>query len=461
MLHFVPKLKIFCLPRQPIEKWVVFEKRKLNKMKSKFTFILLALLLTSSGIAQCLLDASFTFTTNAGQVSATNTSTNEPTIAFYDWWYGSQNSNAENPTFTQESTDQMLCLTVYDSTWSCWDSTCVMVAGSNCNLNISWTSTVVGGNISFTNTSTGEPSSASYAWLYNGMSSSNENPTFPYDPAVSQVCFAINDLTGNGCDDSICGPAYIDSTGGCNLDVDFSCTVAGSSVYFTDQSTGVPTGATYDWWYGSQNSGAQNPTFNLEPGQNWACLTVFDSAWTCYDSVCVVIDGDSSGGCFVDASFTYTIDSGYVYFQNTSTDMPSGAIFDWWYGSQSSTDENPVFALDSMSYACLTVYDSTWNCYDSTCWLVDPASASIETQDDFDFLVFPNPTVSEITIQLTGTNNLKILHLMDGSGRVVKTLYAEEQEIQMELNELQSGMYYLMISDPDGRQLGIEKIIKQ
>lgn len=430
-------------------------------MKSKFTLILLALMVSSVGMAQCLLDASFTHSTNAGQVYATNTSTNEPAIVYYDWWYGSQNSTAENPTFTHESTDQMLCLTVYDSTWTCWDSTCVLVAGSNCNLNISWTSTIAGGNITFTNTSTGEPASTSYAWLYDGMSSSLENPTFPYDPAATQVCFAINDLTGMGCDDSICGPINADTTGGCNLNVDFNYNVAGSSVYFYDQSTGVPTGATYDWWYGSQNSSAQNPSFNLEPGQNWACLSVYDSTWTCYDSVCVVIDGDSVGGCLVDASFTYTIDSGYVYFTNTSTDMPPGVMFDWWYGSQSSTDENPVFMLDSMSYACLTVYDSTWNCYDSTCWLVDPASASIDEVQDVVYSIYPNPATTEFKVNINAKQQLMNYVLLDAAGRIVNQLQSSEDVLSFDVNEFEAGMYYLMISSPSGERIGFEKLIKQ
>lgn len=446
---------------QPNQMRFVFEKRKLNKMKSKLTFILLAFWITSSGIAQCSLNASFTFNISSGQVSLTNTSTNEPTIPFYDWSYGSQISYSENPTFTQEPTDQVLCLAVYDSTYSCWDSTCVLVSGNNCSLNVSWTSTITGGNITFTNTSIGEPNNPNYAWLYNGISSGMENPTFPYDPAVSEVCFAIDDLSGSGCEDSICGPIFADTTGGaCNLAVDFTFNVVGSSVYFYDQSTNVQVGAYYDWWYGSQHSTQQNPIFDLEPGENWACLTVFDSTWTCYDSACVDINGDSLGGCFLQASFTYTIDSGYVYFQNTSTDMPADAIFDWWYGSQNSTEENPAFPFDSMSYACLTVYDSVWNCFDSTCWLVDPASASIEQAEDVDFYVYPNPTVSNMTVQL-GTNAATILNLVDGSGRIVKTVFTEEQEVQLQLNTLQTGMYYLIISDPDGRQLGIEKIIKQ
>ena len=411
--------------------------------------------------AQCTIDADFDYAISGGNVSFSNTTNNEPANPGYFWEYGGQTSSTENPTFAYSAGIPFACLTVWDIMGTCSDTICIsIVDSSGCNLNLDWTESTSGSNITFTNTSTGEPSSASYAWLYGSQSSSLENPTFTYDPAVTQVCFAINDLTGNGCDDSICGPV-MDSTG-CNLDVDFDYWVGTTTISFNDLSIGVPVGASYDWWYGSQNSSVQNPTFNIEPGDIYACLTVYDSTWTCYDSVCVFINADSTGGCNLIADFTMTIDSGYVYFTNTSTGEPFGANYDWWYNGQSSSTENPMFMLnDSGAWACLTVYDSLWNCYDSTCFFVDPASASNNEIEQMEVQLFPNPATSEVNLTFINTTAQEIV-IYDASGRLVQQLYpnASANKLTIDVAEFEKGIYIINVIDSETSSYITKRFVK-
>jgi PKD repeat protein len=491
---------------------------------------------------QCAIAADFDYSISAGDINFTNTSLNEPSSPGYFWEYGGQTSSSENPTFIYSAGISSACLTVWDLGSSCSDTICISIADSSgCNLNLDWTESVSGGSITFTNTSTGEPTSASYAWLYGGQSSSMQHPVFTFDPAVTQVCFAINDLTGNSCDDSICGPVMVidscdinvswtavqtagsiaftntstnepanpgyyweyggqtsssenptfiysagissacltvwdlvgscsdtvcavivlDSTG-CSLDVDFSYWIGTTTISFTDLSTGVPVDANYDWWYGSQNSAMQSPTFNLEAGNVYACLTVYDSLWTCYDSVCVSIDSDTAGGCNLNVDFTMTIDSGYVYFTNTSTGEPLDASYDWWYDSQSSTLENPSFALnDSGAWACLTVYDSIWDCYDSTCFFVEPASASYDDVEVMEVQLFPNPATSELNLTFTNMGAAEVM-IYDASGRLVKQLYTlnVSGKLAIDVSSFEKGIYIINLIDSQTSSYITKRFVK-
>ena len=272
-------------------------------MKKLNTLLLLFTLGISSLVsAQCTLDASFTYSISGGTISFTNTSTNEPAGAYYDWSISTQTSGLENPSFSTAGfgATEWACLTVYDSTWTCWDSTCVEIAfdstSTGCNLVANFSYTQSGDDIYFTNTSTDIPTGAYYDWTYNGQYSSSFSPTFSSIGASDgdYACLSVYDSLWT-CTDSICMPIYLDSTGtGCNIDISFTYSAFGGNIYFTNTSTGVPVGASYDWWYGSQSSADENPIFNSVFGNEVVCLTIYDSSWICYDSVCTTVFVDST-----------------------------------------------------------------------------------------------------------------------------------------------------------------------
>ncbi len=415
----------------------------------------------------CNLNISWTQSISGGSITFTNTSTGEPASPQYAWLYNGMSSSLENPTFPYDSTVTQVCFAIYGATNpSCQDSICGPVypdSTGGCNLNISWTQSISGGNITFTNTSTGEPAVPQYAWLYDGMSSSLENPTFPYNPSVTQVCFAIYGLTNPSCQDSICGPVYPDSTGGCNLVASFTHTVGGASIFFTNTSTNEPSGAMYSWTFHGQSSNLEDPIFTQEPTDGYACLTVYDSTWNCYDSTCVFIPGFAS--CNLIADFTFTIDSGLVYFTNTSTNEPAGANYDWWYGGQSSSLENPVFYLDSgITYACLTVFDSAWNCYDSTCFLVDPLTAGQdELTNEMEINVYPNPVENDLFINILSGSVAHRIEIYDASGRLVYSDNIENMNnlINVNVSDLHSGIYLMTITGDDQHVRHTERFIKR
>lgn len=91
--------------------------------------------------------------------------------------------------------------------------TCVSLLGLNsnaqdsldCFLNANFTYSISGGEITFTNTSTGEPIGAMYDWWIDGLSSTDENPTFPTTDfeETEEVCFTVYNADWS-CADSLC-----------------------------------------------------------------------------------------------------------------------------------------------------------------------------------------------------------------------------------------------------------------
>jgi hypothetical protein len=254
--------------------------------------------------------------------------------------------------------------------------------------------------------------------------------------------------------------------GQCLLSADYTFVVSGGDVTFTNTSTDQPAIAFYDWSYNDQSSTLENPVLSQASTDMTACFTVYDSTWSCFDSICYTIPGDStiidSTECNLVADFIMTIDSGYVYFTNTSTDEPTDANYDWWYGNSSSTDENPSFPLDSAnSMVCLTVYDSTWDCYDSTCFMVDPASASIEKEELTSFEMYPNPASSELNIAFAKEGSYMI-SVYDASGRLVQVLNASEftSKITLDVAEFENGLYIINVLNSESNTYLSKRFMK-
>lgn len=87
---------------------------------------------------------------------------------------------------------------------------------------------------------------------------------------------------------------------------------------------------------------------------------------------------------------------------------------------------------------------------------------SIENQDLFsnDFTIYPSPTKGNFTIDTNNFGLIDSISIADINGRVVKTIDAEgvSSSVQVDISELNSGMYLLTIKTDAG--VGTSKIIK-
>jgi hypothetical protein len=78
-------------------------------------------------------------------------------------------------------------------------------------------------------------------------------------------------------------------------------------------------------------------------------------------------------------------------------------------------------------------------------------SGSITEENTLPFSIFPNPADEMITISLPNkTNNNSHFHILDASGRAIKSFNFSAQETQIGVSDLQPGVYF--ISDGNSMQ---------
>ena len=336
------------------------------------------------------------------------------------------------------------------------------VSNAQCAINIGWTSSVNAGNITFTNASTGVPSNPSFAWLYDGQASSLENPTFPYNAGVTQVCFAITDLDSTACEDSICGPL---NNPPCNLDISWTSSISGGNITFTNTSSGMPANPAFAWLYNGQASSIENPTFSYVDSIQEVCFAIYDiDNPSCEDSICGPI-ADSSG-CNLNITWTHSISGGNITFTNTSSGMPSNPAFAWLYGGQTSSMENPTFIYSAgITQVCFAIYDiDNPTCEDSICGgLSNDSTASIQSLSKaIEAQAYPNPVQDKLTIMVPAHNSTYLVQLLDLSGRTLVNESLLGEKLELNIDHLDNGGYLLYIFDQnDSGNFTVKKIIKQ
>ncbi|MDG1331415.1 MAG: PKD domain-containing protein [Crocinitomicaceae bacterium] len=443
--------------------------------------ILLSFVFLSTFIVSAQCSADFTWTTSGNTVQLTNTSTG---TYIHDWNFGDGNSSsATNPTHTYSSAGSYdICLYSYyiDSIGGfCDDSVCYQVTvidstggGSSCNADFTWNTS--GNTVFFTNTSTGTNSND--WWFDDGTSSSATNPTHTFAASGTYtVCLYSYylDSVGGFCDDSVCyNITVFDSTGGSSCNADFTWSVSGNTVFFSNTSTGTNSN---DWWFDDgTSSSATNPTHTFATsGTYTVCLYSYylDSVGGfCDDSVCYDITVfDSTGGSSCNADFTWSVSGNTVQFTNTSSGTNN---HDWWFDDgTSSTDTNPAhtYAAPGTYTICLYSYylDSIGGfCDDSVCYDVTvfdslDSTAGTAVLSFNEFQLYPNPTNSVINIQFDQLASNSHALIVDMLGREMIEVDLTTQVTEVQVAQLPKGIYLVQLFDANNRIIGLSKFVRK
>ena len=250
----------------------------------QFTCLLFFILLGFSGFAQTC-QAGFSTSISQGSVTFTSTSTGLSNFSDYSWNFGNGNfGSGQSTTHTYTSSGTyVVCLSVFDSTNFCsstfCDSVMVTVSAPTCQAN--FTSSISGGNVVFTNNSTGLTAAAGYAWDFNdGNFGTDENPSHTYTASGTYVvCLTTFDST-NFCSSTFCDSITISLPTTCDAQfmVSEDSTNAGT-FSFNLQTTA---GTTYSWDFGDGNTSTQaTPNHTFTGAGPWnVCLTTTNGACT-------------------------------------------------------------------------------------------------------------------------------------------------------------------------------------
>jgi len=238
---------------------------------------------------------------------------------------------------------------------------------AQCSANFSYVDNG-GGNVTFTNTSTGA-GSAWIAWdLDDGSFAYSNTFNHNYVNGTYLVCLTIQDSSQN-CYDTFCDTVTITSGSNCNLA--FTSSQSGSTITTNNLSTGA---SSYDWYVWGPNNYFQwipnttNLTHTVPTNGTYSvCLYGFNGAAFC-DSICspITVTGAGGGGC--SAAYTMSNSGATFDFTNSSTGGYSYSYWDFGDGN-TSTNNSPIHTYTTTGYytVCLTISDSLQNCFDTYC----------------------------------------------------------------------------------------------
>ena len=209
----------------------------------------------------------------------------------------------------------------------------VFVKGGSSGPLASFTYTLNGKTMAFTDTSSGNPTA--WYWTFgDGTSASTQNPSHAYsNPGTYSVTLTASNNAGSSSTSSSVTivpqvPAPVAS---------FTYTVNGKTVIFKDTSTGIPT--KWSWSFGDRKtSKAQNPSHTYsKAGTYTVTLTASNSAGSSSTTVSVNVGTQATVPV---ASFTYTVNGKTVTFKDTSTGSPTK--WSWSFGDRRiSRAQNP------------------------------------------------------------------------------------------------------------------------
>ena len=420
----------------------------------------------------CNLETDFTYLITGNSIQFTNTSTNQPTNAMYDWTIDGIGYSSENLTVPYYDSLTSVCFTVWSNSPSwCADTLCqtIIPPVDSCNVQASFTYSVVGNLAIFTNTSTDEPLNSEQNWMINGMSYYGDVVTVQGDSlGYYEACLTVGFDAPNWCYDTYCdtivSTPVVDS---CNIQANFTYVAIGDSLIFTNTSTNEPMTSDQNWtinglsYYGNT---VQIPNYD---STYTVCLTVgFDWPTWCYDTYCdTIVSTPVVDSCNVQANFTYVAISDSLIFTNTSTNEPITSDQNWtinglsYYGN---TVQIPNY--DSTYTVCLTVgFDWPMWCYDTYCDTITISNDTALSVNVFDLEtlnIFPNPVDNVLNIEILNGNTSAyrvLVYNIVGDLLIDKSV---EQQERLSVDYLSSGLYFIKLMKKD-QLLKTQKFVKR
>lgn len=207
--------------------------------------------------------------------------------------------------------------------------------------------------------------------------------TYP-NPCVAENYAGVTSYTYGPCGStSTSCQAYFNA-----MNIGFNPNAVPVVMQFTDMSSGNANNWIWDFGDGTTGTGQYPVHTYAIPGTYLACLTIeeIDANGTliCQDTYCDSVWADTIGinpppNCYADFYSTQVAVSDSTFFFNLSSGTSNTTSYFWDFGDNSfSTDENPVhlYAQSGWYYVCLTIMDSTNNCYNTYCDYINIQIAS-------------------------------------------------------------------------------------
>ncbi len=171
----------------------------------------------------------------------------------------------------------------------------------------------------------------------------------------------------------------------CNADFSFS--VTGATVAFTDNSETATGDIFYSWNFGDGSTSTEsNPThIYVEPGTYTVCL-IIETTGGCTDYKCeVIIVGE---GIYCASNFVHAVIGLLAHFYESAESGPGEVTsYLWNFGDGTTSDApNPehTYATEGTYEVCLTIYTAD-GCSDMQCYAITIIEGATECEAAFEF----------------------------------------------------------------------------
>jgi len=162
----------------------------------------------------------------------------------------------------------------------------------------------------------------------------------------------------------------------------------------------------------------------------------------------------------------------------------AGLSYSWDFGDGNTSSQSTpthTYSAAGIYTVCLTVSSGT--CSDTYCdvALIDTTHAGfgmkvlnvqpgivsnikVNNQNESKLMLFPNPVKNSLTVAYPFLNSdfmMKVLDLLGQEVIIDQTEQTQTDQVKMNTEKLQSGIYFLRLSDPQGRLIVQKKFIKE
>jgi PKD repeat protein len=403
--------------------------------------------------------ASFTTIVSGTTATFINTSLNTngtSTGLTYSWLFTDGfSSSLKNPVITFiTGGPKTAILTISDSATGCFstitDTFTIVGSGTSCSA--SFTKSVSGLTVSFTNTSLntgGTTGSLLYSWTFTGLLSSfSTDPvvTFPTGGSKTVTLMITDTSTATGCTAAYTDTFTLVSNNQCAAS--FTRSISGLTVSFINTSlntNGSSTGLHYSWNFGDgTTSDLKNPVKTYTTGGvKHVILHITDSAQGCFSST----TDSFMVSPLCQAGFSLAVDTTQpfnFFILNTSTIRPASTFF-WDFGDgATSTSITPTHTYSSFGIyrICLTVLDTL--CTSTYCDSVGmDSSGTLYKTGTFGFTVLDYTTMATTGVKSID-HNLTNLSVYPNPGSGI---------VNLDFSATESSVVTLLVTDITGKTI--------
>ncbi len=448
--------------------------------------------------------AGFSYTVAAGGVvNFTNTSTTSLINNGYSWAFGDGNfSTSTSPlpshTYVYNGTYNVT-VQVTDSLgagYCSYSQSIVVTTATPCTLQAGFTySDVGGGQVNFTNTSTGTTPNVVYTWNFGDNSATNfqTSPSHTYQFSGGYTVYLYATDTSGACSNTFVDSITVTSgttPPSCNATVTYTLGATGL-VGFSASAPGTLTNPQYSWSFGDGgSSGTLNPShtyqyngtyyfnFSAQDGTNpqYGCnysgqVTITNTATnpnTCADSAYFTIAQDTTQA----STWVVTL---------ASTGLSSAASATWsWGDGTTSTGLSPAHTYTAAGWYTICV-NVIFTCGDSSTYCQSDSLYRMQGQMVGVYVVntitgiqnnphavtslkaYPNPFADELRLAFNSDENKAMTYaLYDVMGKEILkdklSVNSGENELKLSTANVGKGIYFLSLTD--GKKVATIKVVK-